>query len=480
MSADKERTQRLVQYLLGNGKCSAADLARAEAVVRQEGGRLDRVLLRLGLAEENVLCEALCELFVIERLNLINATPDSQIITNLTHSFLNRRLLVPLLADGVETAVPVAMVDPLDTELIAELQFHLERTVTPIAATTAELRALLSKSAEPAENSGTNAKRDAESMRRAEQDGPVIRFVQDMLSDAVINSASDVHVELADDVLHLRFRVNGVLVAQPVQPALNPASVIARLKVMAGMNVAERRLPQDGRLQAIIAGRKIDFRISSLPTHIGESVVARVLDPKALRLGWSELGFSVDVIEWIRATLAKPHGLFLVTGPTGSGKTTTLYTALAHLNVPSSKIITVEDPVEYHLPGIQQVQVQDEIGLTFPRVLRGVLRHDPNVIMVGEIRDGETAEIAVRAAQVGRLVLSTLHTNSPTEAMNRLTNLGVPRYLIRDVLRGALGQELRLVTCNICNGRGCFTCSETGVTRRELATSIFCPPDEHR
>jgi general secretion pathway protein E len=310
-------------------------------------------------------------------------------------------------------------------------------------------------------------------LRRAETDGPVIRFVQEKLTDAVLQGASDVHVECTEDGYAVRFRLNGVLVPQRVDGALDALAVIARLKVMAGVNVAERRLPQDGRLETTIAGRKIDFRFSSLPTHFGESIVARVLDPKALRLGWDRLGFEAEVIARIKAILDRPSGLFLVTGPTGSGKTTTLYTAVGHLNQPKRKIVTVEDPVEYNLRGVQQVQVHEEIGLTFARVLRGVLRHDPNVILIGEIRDAETAEIAVRAAQVGRLVLSTLHTNSAAGALNRLVDLGVPEFLVRDVLRGVLGQELVLTPCPVCGGAGCKTCERTGVGGRRLRAELM-------
>jgi general secretion pathway protein E len=208
------------------------------------------------------------------------------------------------------------------------------------------------------------------------------------------------------------------------------------------MNISERRLPQDGRIAQVISGRLIDFRVSSIPTQFGESIVCRILDPKSLQRGWKDLGFAQDVSNWIVEKIEQPSGLFLVTGPTGSGKTTTLYTALSHLNAPERKIITVEDPIEYSLPGIEQIQVHEEIGLTFARALRSILRQDPNVIMIGEIRDEETAAMACRAAMVGRMVLSTLHTNSAEGAYNRLMDLGVPRYLIDDVLHGVLAQEL--------------------------------------
>jgi general secretion pathway protein E len=378
--------------------------------------------------------------------------------------------------ESATSNIRIATNDPGNAALLEEIAFHLDRPVAPVGATTATIRTLLAQletpAAQPITGSDVQAQRDAEALRRAETDGPVIRFVQEKLTDAVLQGASDVHVECAEDGYAVRFRLNGLLVPQRVDPSLDAAAVIARLKVMAGANVAERRLPQDGRLEATIAGRKVDFRFSSLPTSYGESIVARVLDPKALRLGWDRLGFDADIVARIKAILDRPSGLFLVTGPTGSGKTTTLYTAVAHLNQPRRKIVTVEDPVEYNLRGVQQVQVQEEIGLTFARVLRGVLRHDPNVILIGEIRDAETAEIAVRAAQVGRLVLSTLHTNSAAGALNRLVDLGVPEFLVRDVLRGVLGQELLLTPCTACGGAGCQTCGGTGVGGRRLTAEL--------
>lgn len=450
-------------------------LARARALADQEGSAVDRALLRLGLMEESALLPLVCELLGAALLEHEDR-PDAEIARALSLPYLSARLIVPLVGDG--TVVRLATNDPANMGLLEEVAFHVDRKVVAVGATTAEVRRLLAD-LEPRDRQvqeqghDTQIERDVEALRRAETDGPVIRFVQEKLTDAVLQCASDIHVESTEDGYAVRFRLNGVLVPQRVDHALDAASVIARLKVMAGVNVAERRLPQDGRLETNIAGRKVDFRFSSLPTHFGESIVARVLDPKALRLGWDRLGFDAPIVERIKAILERPSGLFLVTGPTGSGKTTTLYTAVAHLNQPNRKIVTVEDPVEYNLRGVQQVQVHEEIGLTFARILRGVLRHDPNVILIGEIRDAETAEIAVRAAQVGRLVLSTLHTNSAGGALNRLVDLGVPEFLVRDVLRGVLGQELVLTPCPSCGGAGCQVCGGTGVGSRQLRAELL-------
>jgi type II secretory ATPase GspE/PulE/Tfp pilus assembly ATPase PilB-like protein len=448
-------------------------LDRARAVAAEDGQRVDRILLRLGLIEEADLLPVLCEVLAVDLLDGATAHIDPDLVRTLTRPYISARVIAPLTGPGPN--IRIATTDPGNVALFEEIGFHLDRPVVPVGATTATIRKLLAELEAPQATGGSDAQvqRDAETMRRAETDGPVIRFVQEKLTDAVLQGASDLHVECTEDGYAVRFRLNGVLVPQRVDPALEATSVVARLKVMAGVNVAERRLPQDGRLEATIAGRKVDFRFSSLPTHFGESIVARVLDPKALRLGWDKLGFGADVVERIKTILDRPSGLFLVTGPTGSGKTTTLYTAVAHLNQPRRKIVTVEDPVEYNLRGVQQVQVQEEIGLSFARILRGVLRHDPNVILIGEIRDAETAEIAVRAAQVGRLVLSTLHTNSAAGALNRLVDLGVAEFLVRDVLRGVLGQELLLTPCAACGGAGCQTCGGTGVGGRRLTAELL-------
>lgn len=457
------------------GSLAAAELARANSIARQETERLDRVLIRLGMIEESDLLPIICGVLGLDMLLDPSSTIlDQTAVTTLSKPYLNTHVFVPIqAADG---GLYVAMADPANIPLRQEVAFHLDRPIKVLGATTATVRKLLARldlSEDVLEQQRTlRTQKDTETLRRSDADGPVIKFVQEKLADAVANGASDIHFESTEDGYDLRFRINGILVAQRVDPTLNAASVIARLKVMAEVNVAERRLPQDGRMEAMIAGRKIDFRFSSLPTQWGESIVCRVLDPKALRLGWDRLGFPKEITGRVKRILEWPSGLFLVTGPTGSGKTTTLYTALSHLNTVGRKIVTVEDPVEYNLPNIQQVQVHEEIGLSFPRVLRGILRHDPNVILIGEIRDQETAEIAVRAALVGRLVLSTLHTNSAAGAVSRLVDLGVPEFLLRDVLRGVLGQELLVTPCGKCGGAGCLSCGGTGVGERLLRAEL--------
>jgi len=457
------------RLLADRGALAVADLTRAQDQAAAEGIPLHRLLIDRGLAEEEVVLPALAAALGIPfAADPWSCTPpDRSAILRLTLPFLRSRAVVPLLSpDGPQALL---MADPSDSALVAELAFHLDRPVTPQGATLRTIRALL---ADTPTDAAIPAMAPLADVAQGD-DGPVIRFVAETLAEAVASGASDIHFEALPTGLTIRQRINGLLGPMNTDPALPAATVFARLKVMARANVAERRLPQDARFSATFSGRRIDFRLSSLPTQNGESIVLRVLDPQALRLGWDRLGFAPDMVSRITAAIERPSGLFLVTGPTGSGKTTTLYTALQHLNSNRRKIVTVEDPVEYSLSGVQQVQVQDDIGLTFARVLRSILRHDPNVIMVGEIRDPETAEIACRAAQVGRMVLSTLHTRDARGARNRLVDLGVPDYIVGDVLRGVLAQNLVLSDCAECQGAGCRTCGFTGSAARRLAAELI-------
>lgn len=462
-------TADLVRLLSERSALPAADLTRAQDQAKVEGISLHRLLIDRGLAEEEVVLPALAAAlgisFVADPWSC--APPDRDAIQRLTLPFLRSRAAVPLLSPAGPQAV--LMADPSDAALVAELAFHLDRPVAPQGATLRTIRALLADA--PADLPAAVAALPSDPVQG--DDGPVIRFVAETLAEAVASGASDIHFEALPSGLAIRRRINGLLGPMNTDPTLAAATVFARLKVMARANVAERRLPQDARFSGTFSGRRIDFRLSSLPTQNGESIVLRVLDPQALRLGWDRLGFAPEMVTRITTAIERPSGLFLVTGPTGSGKTTTLYTALQHLNSNRRKIVTVEDPVEYSLPGVQQVQVQEDIGLTFARVLRSILRHDPNVIMVGEIRDPETAEVACRAAQVGRMVLSTLHTRDARRAQSRLVDLGVPDYIVGDVLRGVLAQNLALSDCPDCQGAGCRSCGFTGSAPRRLEAELI-------
>lgn len=466
---------RLDELLLQAGHLDESELARAQTLADSTGIGLARAVLQLGLVEETPLLRVQSDLlgvpFVQEtaRLDLVPG-----IVQALGLPYLRRNTLAPVAQD--DSGVTVVLADPDNMALRDELAFQLECPINLILAPSRTIFRLLDSydlAKTNAAPSDEQALQDQRAFDDAQKDGPVISFVSQMLNEAVAQGASDLHFTSSHDGLDLRFRINGVLLRQPLGQPVNPSAVFGRLKVMSGMNVAERRKPQDGRMSAVMAGRVVDFRVSSLPTQLGESIVVRVLDPKALRLGWDKLGFGAETETALREIVEQPSGLLLVTGPTGSGKTTTLYTALNHLRSERRKIITIEDPVEYQLPDVDQVQVQGDLGLSFASALRTVLRQDPNVIMVGEIRDAETAEIACRAALVGRMVLSTLHTNSAQGAIARMLDLGVEEFILRDVLRGVLGQELQTVYCDACGGTGCDSCHNTGTKGRRLKAELI-------
>lgn len=455
-------------------------IARVDALAQSTGLGWDRAALKLGLIEEATLLRALARVMKLEYVDDLAGLKLSQsIISQVGLPYLRKNRLTPLGDQDDMGPVHVLTSDPCNEALIDELHFQLERPIVVMVAASRDIMNALERATRgdgrTATLSSEQADIDRNTFAAREVDGPVIQFVSDILAEAVSRNASDVHFASAEGGLDVRFRINGVLARQSTGLAMNASAVFARIKVMAGMNVAERRKPQDGRMTTVIGGRMIDFRVSSLPTQLGESVVCRVLDPRSLRLGWSHLGFAPDIEQAIRETIEQPSGLFLVTGPTGSGKTTTLYTALNHLRSERRKIISVEDPVEYQIPDVEQVQIHEDVGLSFATALRSILRQDPNVIMVGEIRDRETAEIVCRAALVGRMVLSTLHTKSPVDAITRLVDLGVDEFIVRDVLRGVLGQELEIVKCPVCSGRKCGKCNDTGALSRRLRTEFVTP-----
>ncbi len=349
-----------------------------------------------------------------------------------------------------------------------------------------------------------------EHLKDLASEAPVIRLVNQIIHRALDMSASDIHIEPFEDGLHLRYRVDGVLQHYPDPPAGNLAAAIAsRIKLLSQMNIAERRLPQDGRIMTRVKGHELDLRVSTIPTVHGESIVMRVLDRESIKLNLSVMGFSEDTLARYQELLSRPHGVLLVTGPTGSGKTTTLYASLASLDSEALKIITVEDPVEYQLQGVNQIQVQSQIKLDFSRALRAILRQDPDIIMIGEMRDTETAKIGVQSALTGHLVLSTLHTNTAASAITRLEDMGVERYLITSSVNGVLAQRLVRTLCEHCRepvelenayinqtglrryvqtetfvayqARGCAACMHTGYSGRTGIHELFVLDDEmHR
>jgi general secretion pathway protein E len=445
--------------LLSRGKLSAVDLSRAMRLQQEDGGTLDEILLKLGFVSDRDLAEAHAE---IDKLPVVRseAFPQEPLFENLLSAdFLINAKALPIREEG--TGVLVAMADPSDTFTAEAIASAIGRPVHKAVAPATELEAALqrlygnaaSSMAQIVQELGEEEGGEGEDIARLRDlasEAPVIRLVSLLLSRAAELRASDIHIEPFEKSLKVRYRIDGILEEVESPPQQLAAAVISRIKIMANLNIAERRLPQDGRIKVRIAGKEIDLRVSTLPTLHGESVVLRLLDKGGVTLDFDALGFSGHDLDMLLPALERPHGIVLVTGPTGSGKTTTLYTALSHLNTPDKKILTVEDPVEYVLEGINQIQTKSQIGLTFARALRSILRQDPDIIMIGEIRDLETAQIAVQAALTGHLVLSTLHTNNAVQTLTRLVDMGVEDYLLTATINAIMAQRLVRRLCRHC------------------------------
>lgn len=459
------------------GLFALSDMERVRKLSAATQKSLVKSALDLGLLEETALLQTISEYFELPFLKRLDLpAEDSRISKELGYEFLASQQV--WIGRDADRGVQLVLSDPEQLHLLEEIQFLLDEPVAVAFATQATLRSAGTTSDENPEPVEQDAHVDVGEIDQklgnaGQRDGPVMRFVGDCIAEAVDRGASDIHFSSSATDLSVKLRLHGVLSPIPIVKGLDPKAIFARIKVLADMDVTERRRPQDGRFTQSVSGRKVHFRVSSIPTAYGESLVVRPLDPKTLRLGWDKLGIEPTLQHRIQEILSQRNGLFLVTGPTGSGKSTTLYTALDSLNTGRRKIITVEDPVEYQLDGIDQIQVHPDIGLGFGVALRSVLRQDPNVIMVGEIRDRETAEIACRAALVGRLVLSTLHTNSAAGAYARLVDLGVEPFIVKDVLRGVLSQELMIKPCPDCVGAGCARCEHTGAIGRVLRSELL-------
>ncbi|MFY9604416.1 MAG: GspE/PulE family protein, partial [bacterium] len=396
------------------------------------------------------------------RINLYKYKLESDIVKSIPFSVAQRHQVVPIEKRGGK--IVLAMADPLNIVAIDEVSYLTGAEVEPVLASREEIAEIISwyygvrEQVErvtrllPEEEETAAAGMD---MPPGELEGmageaPVIQAVNSLFQQAVRERASDIHLEVQENNVKVRYRIDGVLLEALTLPKNIYAPLLTRIKIMAGMDIAEKRLPQDGRIQVELDGREVDMRVSTLPTISGEKVVIRLLDKGSLHWGLDELGFSQANLATFRMMIHRSHGLILVTGPTGAGKTTTLYAALQELDTASQNIVTIEDPVEYHLEGINQVQINNRAGLTFARGLRSILRQDPNIIMVGEIRDRETADIAVRAALTGHLVLSTLHTNDGAGALTRLLDMGVEPYLVASAVMGVVAQRLVRVLCPHC------------------------------
>src|SRR5580765_219342 len=451
---------RLGEILIARGKLDAAGVERALRLQQDSGERLGTLLVTLGLCAQRDVCEALAVQLGLPLVDVAGYPEFPVLEERISPRFLREARALPVRED--ERELTLAMADPTDEYTIGAFRMVTGRDVRPQVAIPSELDAALERlygagrtavgqivgDVEQRDELAFDA--DVQHLKDLASEAPVIRLVSLIITNALDARASDIHIEPFENRLAVRYRIDGVLHEVESPPRRLSAAVISRIKIMANLDIAERRLPQDGRIRLRVQGKDIDLRISTVPTMHGESVVMRILDKGGVALDFARLGFEQDILDRFLEVLMQPHGILLVTGPTGSGKTTTLYTALERLNQPEVKILTVEDPVEYQMPGINQIQVKPQINLTFANALRSIVRQDPDVIMIGEIRDLETAEIAVQSALTGHLVLSTVHTNDAASTMNRLLDMGVEDYLLTSTVIGILAQRLVRTLCQSC------------------------------
>ncbi|HET8548384.1 MAG TPA: type II secretion system ATPase GspE [Bryobacteraceae bacterium] len=481
---------RLGEMLVERQQITTEDLERALEIQKERGEKLGKILVDLGFISQRDVLAALSDQLGVPLVSIEGPPPVSPELERLSPRFLRQFRCMPLALN--DSTVTLAMADPLDFETIAAVRSATGLRVQTAIAAEGEIVEAVNRYYGEAERPVTDlegtdgqASEDLEHLRDMASEAPVIRLVNAMIAQAVEKRASDIHIEPFEREFRIRYRIDGVLYPQEPPPRELKAAIISRVKLMARLNIAERRLPQDGRIKIKTLGREVDLRVSTLPTLYGESVVMRLLDRSAgdfydLR----RLGFDEHMLARMEHYTSLPHGILLVTGPTGSGKSTTLYSALKRINQTDRKIITIEDPVEYQMDGINQIHVNPQIGLTFAAGLRHIVRQDPDVIMVGEIRDRETADTAIRAALTGHFVYSTLHTNDAPSAITRLTDMGVENYLITSSLVAVLAQRLVRVICRDCivkdgqrltpdgemietwRGAGCDECFGSGYSGR--------------
>ncbi|MFP4052343.1 MAG: type II secretion system ATPase GspE [Phycisphaerae bacterium] len=501
----------IAEVLLEKGVITPDQLAEAMDLRREKGVRLDRALINLGHLEEEVLLRILSEQLAIPMIDLRDVEIDVETLRSLPSRLVYRKHLVPVSrSNGTLT---VATADPFDLYAFDELRMLTGLEIEPALASEEEIDKVIKRhygvggetldemmSTDDLEVLSETGEEDADLLEMA-QEASVIKLVNEIFLEAINERASDIHIEPYETGLSIRYRIDGVLqdASVPAQIARFQAAIISRIKIMANLNIAEKRLPQDGRIKLKMGGRQVDIRVSVIPMLFGEGVVMRLLDKSQVMFTLPQLGMPEDTFEVFGELISRPHGILLVTGPTGSGKTTTLYAALSAIVSSEIKVLTVEDPVEYHLDGVNQIQVHPKIGMTFARGLRAILRHDPDVVMIGEIRDYETAEAAIQASLTGHLVLSTLHTNDACSAATRLMDMGVEPYLVASTLESAMAQRLVRRICPDCrepytpqpdqlppdfqlepgeqlyHGAGCRKCRGTGYRGRtglfELMTS---------
>jgi len=510
-----ERTP-LCDLLVETGKLHSPDVERALRLQREQDDweRVGSILVKLGLVSDVDVAQGLSRQLEVPLVDKADFPDEIQDQCDIAQRFLRKNKTLVLSADDEELVV--AMADPLDDYVIEALSLVSGRNIIPRVGIPSDIEAALESLYNASGKDGAHGEDgevtryldDVEQLKELAGEAPVIKLVNSLIQRAAESGASDIHIEPFEGQLKVRYRVDGLLREVDSPPMRSAAAVISRVKIMANLNIAERRLAQDGRFRQRVRGIEYDLRVSTVPTIYGESVVMRLLRRNAESMDFDALGFNQEQADTMRDILATPHGILLVTGPTGSGKSTTLYAALEHLNEPERMIITVEDPVEYNIRGINQMQVKPQIGLTFANALRSIVRQDPDVIMIGEMRDTETAEIAVQSALTGHLVLSTLHTNDAPGSIMRLLDMGVQDYLLTSAVIAIQAQRLVRTLCSECreeytpspelverlglkrfktNGavtlhrpKGCDACGGTGYSGRIAILEILRMSDQIR
>src|SRR3954468_13816763 len=454
---------RLGELLVRENLISVQQLRKAQEEQQKSGARIGTALIKTGAIEESKLTDFLSKQYGVPAINLKDFDIDPEIIRLVSKEVAEKHLVIPVNRAG--PSLIVAMCDPSNIYAVDDLKFLTGYNIEAVVASEISIRDAIERyyaekgpSLEEivgqVEDDVEVAKEEVESIEdaaKAADDAPVVKLVNLILLDAIKKHASDIHVEPYEKAFRVRFRIDGVLYDVMKPPMKLRSAITSRLKIMAELDISERRLPQDGRIKIKVGGGKeMDFRVSVCPTLFGEKVVMRLLDKSNLQLDMTKLGFDAEPLKWFKEAIDRPYGMCLVTGPTGSGKTTTLYSALSSLNTVDVNISTAEDPVEYNFGGINQVQMHDDIGLNFASSLRSFLRQDPDIIMIGEIRDFETAEIAVKAALTGHLVLSTLHTNDAPSTISRLLNMGIEPFLVASSVNLICAQRLVRRLCKLC------------------------------
>ena len=455
-----------VEILLRRGIVSPVQVAEAEQMARNSKGKLADCLIQLGYVTGEDITRAMAEFHDLEYVDLTEVTIPEEVVEMVPETIARENATLPLTVTGDELKIIIS--DPMDIETVEKLRFILNRQVQIALAPRENILEAINRYYGQIEGESADSMlqeftdtaidftetdtqvTDIDESDADESAAPIVRLVQLMISEAVVLRASDIHIEPFEDRVRIRYRIDGILIERDSPPRRLLGAIISRIKILGQMDIAERRRPQDGRIKITAGGKVLDLRVSAIPTSHGQSIVMRLLDSDNIKIGVRQLGLSQQNFDQFQELIRRPNGIILVTGPTGSGKTTTLYAALNTLNRPDRKIITAEDPVEYYLPGINQVEVKHAIGLDFSRIIRSMLRQAPNIILVGEMRDHETASMGIQASLTGHLVFSTLHTNDAPSAVTRMIDMGVPGYLVASSVIGVLAQRLVRVNCGRC------------------------------